>query len=316
MTISAAGSTRAGVVFVSHHSEALVAPAAAVYRQAGFVIRVVDNSGTYPPGGHHQELLRPGANVGFGRGCNLGVASLPPSVGRICFHNPDVAPSVDALRRLCGVLDAVPEAGAVAPVEADGEAERIWGYSYPSPARELYLALRFRRRMARPAPGRPQAARPAAPRRSTDGVQPKPGRFPAFAFVVVDRVAFEAIGGFDENYFLYAEDLDLWHRLRLAGRPGLFDPTTAVDHRGGQSSPVAGPTREVLRWIGVELFAERFSRFGWRPYRVVHSLALRTYPPEPVAGRLHELWRRGLRPTAVAGAIRDDVEAGRLALSG
>ena len=315
MTSTEEGSTT-GVVFVSHHSEALVAPTAAVYRQAGFAIRVVDNSGTYPTGAHKEELVRPGANVGFGRGCNLGVASLPASIGRICFHNPDVTPSVDALRRLCGVLDTVPEAGAVAPIEADGEAERVWGYSYPSPAREFYLALRFRRRMARPAPGGTQAAVPAAPRRSTEGVQQKPGRFPAFAFVVVDRVAFEAIEGFDEAYFLYAEDLDLWHRLRLAGRPGLFDPTTAVDHRGGQSSPVAAPTREVLRWMGVELFAERFARLGWRPYRAVHSLALRTYPPEPVAGRIHDLWDRGLRPSAVAAAIREDVETGRLALSG
>lgn len=302
-----------GVVFVSYHSERLVAPLADAYRDAGVAVRIVDNSGTYGGG---VDVVAPGRNVGFGGGCNLGARMLPPEVRWVCFHNPDVDPAPDVLRRVSDTLASIPSAGAIAPIEVIDGTPRRNGYAYPSPPRELYLGVRLRWQVARggrPRPGE-RTAKALAPAVGEPGARAR--RFPAFCFVVVDRAAFDLIGGFDERYFLYAEDLDLWHRLGVAGRPGIFDPSSVIHHHAGTSSPVGRTIRELFRWTGVELFAERFDRLGWRPYRALHRSTLWAYPTSPLRDRVSGLWSRGLAPAAVAAVLRSDVESGVLDISG
>ena len=53
------------------------------------------------------------------------------------------------------------------------------------------------------------------------------------AFVVLRREAFEAVGGFDERFFLYKEEEDLCLRLRRAGRRIVYEPAVRVRHAGG-----------------------------------------------------------------------------------
>jgi GT2 family glycosyltransferase len=48
--------------------------------------------------------------------------------------------------------------------------------------------------------------------------------------------ALEQVGAFDERYFLYFEDTDLCHRLRLAGWKCLLVPKAKVEHVGGAST--------------------------------------------------------------------------------
>jgi len=50
------------------------------------------------------------------------------------------------------------------------------------------------------------------------------------AFWVVRREAWETIGGFDERFFLYFDDVDLCHRMRAAGYTVRFDPTVRAQH--------------------------------------------------------------------------------------
>lgn len=56
------------------------------------------------------------------------------------------------------------------------------------------------------------------------------------AALVVKRSAFEAVSGFDENIFMYAEDVDLSWRLRANGGKILFCPQAKVVHHGWQKS--------------------------------------------------------------------------------
>jgi GT2 family glycosyltransferase len=55
------------------------------------------------------------------------------------------------------------------------------------------------------------------------------------AALLVRRTAFEEVGGFDESFFLYAEESDLAARFRRRGWRILFEPAARVVHRGGAS---------------------------------------------------------------------------------
>jgi GT2 family glycosyltransferase len=55
--------------------------------------------------------------------------------------------------------------------------------------------------------------------------------------MLVRREAFEAVGGFDEGFFLYGEDMDICARLRAAGGLIRFEPAATAHHEGGRSAP-------------------------------------------------------------------------------
>jgi N-acetylglucosaminyl-diphospho-decaprenol L-rhamnosyltransferase len=64
-------------------------------------------------------------------------------------------------------------------------------------------------------------------------------------FVMVRREAFESVGGFDERYFMYVEDVDLCWRLRRAGWDVAYEPAGRVIHAIGASSELA-PYRMIV----------------------------------------------------------------------
>jgi len=55
-------------------------------------------------------------------------------------------------------------------------------------------------------------------------------------FLLFRSDAYHSAGGFDEAYFLYYEDVDLCHRLRLAGSAVIFEPRTEVIHDARRAS--------------------------------------------------------------------------------
>jgi GT2 family glycosyltransferase len=56
------------------------------------------------------------------------------------------------------------------------------------------------------------------------------------AALLIRRAAFDAVGGFDESFFMYAEEIDLCWRLRAAGWQTHFAPVTTVEHTGCAST--------------------------------------------------------------------------------
>lgn len=292
-----------GVIFVNYHSERLIVERARRLQAAGFAVIVADNSGDFRE--PDIESFDTGGNVGFGVACNLAAKRLDVGIGTLCLHNPDVDAEDADLDRLCQALARQPRPGVVTPTEIQHAVVREKGYRYPNAGRELLLGAAAWRRDTSPRPTGELARRMASARGR---------RFGGGGLWVMDRAAFESVGGFDESYFLYAEDLDLWHRLRVAGRSAAFCPEVRIFHRTSTGSPMGAASREILRWAGVERFVEKFERPGaWRGMRMVHRALLPGYRrcAFSLAGSVGRMWDEGLSPEEAQGGIRRLLEPRR-----
>jgi len=283
------------VVFVNHHSEALVAPKLGPLLAAGARVVVVDNSGTHGDAAG-VAVARPGCNLGFAAACNLALDQVGPDARAVCFHNPDLQAPPAAIARLASRLAGQPRPGLVAPAIRVGAVVRRHGYRYPSPAREAAVALRALARRGRP-------ERDSGPSGRCRRAAGRGRRFGSGGLLLASPAALAAAGGFDRDYFLYGEDLDLWHRVGQLGFSTDLEPAVVVDHREATGGRMAPEARELLRWLGVELFAERTGT-GWPRYRRVHRplLAQLGDGAGPLGPLVAAAWSAGATPLEVQRA--------------
>ena len=165
--------------------------------------------------------LPTGANLGFGSGANRGFAATANPY--VLLLNPDAVVVAGAVAAMCEVLDAEPETGVVGP-----EVVNMDGTRYPS-ARAFpnMVDAIGHGALGLVVPGNRWSAR----YRSPDQIDWVSG-----TAMLLRRTALERIGGFDESYFMYVEDVDLCWRLRAAGWKVRYLPTATVRHRIGGSS--------------------------------------------------------------------------------
>jgi len=178
-------------------------------------------------------------NGGFSYGCNLGAAL--GSAPLVLFLNPDASLRPIDLDALVAVLDADADAGVAAPriVGSDGSTEPSQR-RFPRIRAQLATAL-FVHRLAPHASWSDDLIRdPAAYERpgSPDWV--------SGACMLVRRDVFTRLGGFDEGFFLYSEDIDLCRRVRDVGLDVRYVPAARATHAGGHSAP-----RSSLRVVDV-----------------------------------------------------------------
>ena len=172
------------------------------------------------------EVVRAPTNLGFGGGNNLGVASLPSSVSRVLFLNPDARIDEHSLKQLLAWLDDHPSCALVGPRVRDGA-----GTPVTSAGRDASLLTEVR-------PLLPRALGRALPARRFDAAYDVAGPvgYVEGGCMLVDRARFEAAGRFDERFFLYFEELDLATRLRGQGWTVDLCPDAWVEHRMAAST--------------------------------------------------------------------------------
>ncbi len=171
---------------------------------------------------HTRYLEGPGE--GFARGANLGART--SSAEYVIFVNPDSAPTIDQLETLVDDLasDAHLVAVGATTVQPDGRVEIGVGGWEPTPWRCLVHALGLHSHWrtagvyARPEPGVPL---------ELDWL--------SGACMAVPRQDFLDLGGFDERYFVYNEDMAFGRRARAAGRGLRLRTDMLVPHLGGGS---------------------------------------------------------------------------------
>lgn len=178
-------------------------------------------------GGHTFALEALPENLGFAKGQNRGLAWVAArGLPWVLVLNNDVRLPPDVIATLAAVLRNDPRVAAVSPtvVFPDG---RVW-----AEGGELAFApnaLRLCRQ------GQPPTPREHGPEER--------GFLPC-ACVLFPVAAMQRVGGFDEAFFMYWEDVDLCARLRAAGGRIVWLPWVRVEHDAGGSS---GGAKSTLR---------------------------------------------------------------------
>jgi len=223
------------------------------------------------------RLFDTGANLGYGTAVNRAIAALSAEEGGdddwVMVANPDVQwgpGSIDAL------LDAAarwPRAGALGPLIRDPD-----GSLYPS-ARHLPSLIRggmhavlgpLWRRNPWTAHYRQERLEPSE----------RPVGWLSGSCLLVRRSAFSEVGGFDERYFMYMEDVDLGDRLGNAGWLSVYVPSSEVLHHRGHSTGVDPASHLAAHHKSTYLFlADRHTGWWRAPLRwtLRASLAVRSH---------------------------------------
>ncbi len=191
---------------------------------------VVDNGSSDEIRDAVQEMggiyVRPGMNLGFGRGHNLALAQLGGVDAQ--YHlilNPDIAFDADALDRLADVMDSHPDVGLVMPkvLYPDGSNQYLCKL-LPAP-----IDLMLRRFL--PGPWKRLARKRTALYELRFLDSDMPAYVPSLSgcFMFARRSVLQAVNGFDERFFLYMEDVDLCRRMLSVSRL-LYWPGVTVEH--------------------------------------------------------------------------------------
>jgi GT2 family glycosyltransferase len=195
---------------------------------------VVDNASPDDSGaavaGLPVTVVRERENRGFGAGCNAGfrVGAAP----YVLFLNPDAAIDPQSLGELVHTLEQDPTLGAAGPriVNDDGSLDHSIR-RFPR-LRSTYAQALFAHLLAPNAGWADEVVRDASRYESPGAAEWLSG-----ACLLVRRSALEAIGGFDEGFFMYCEDTDLCRRIWNLGLAVRYQPSAVAVHKGGASVP-------------------------------------------------------------------------------
>lgn len=187
----------------------------------------------------HARLILNRDNLGFARANNQAIAATDTPY--LLMLNSDARLCPGTLRCLLERIESAPRAGLVgAQLRNPGGGFQLSHVRFPSLGREALILSGLGRALY----GRwyPSFAPDGDERaRIVDWV--------GGACMLARRTALDDVGGFDEGYFLYGEEMDLCYALRQAGWTVWYEPAAVVIHRGAASSArlLETPERHLYR---------------------------------------------------------------------
>jgi N-acetylglucosaminyl-diphospho-decaprenol L-rhamnosyltransferase len=177
-------------------------------------------------------------NRGYGGAVNAAVATLPDSIRWILVTNPDVVLGTGAIDRMVKTGEQDTRIGSVGPLIRNSSGE-----VYPSARAVPSLRTGVGHALFVNLWGANPWTR--AYRRETEAPQEqRDAGWLSGACVLVRHSAFTELGGFDDGFFMYFEDVDLGYRLGKAGYRNVYEPAAVVVHSGAHST-----TTESARMI-------------------------------------------------------------------
>lgn len=215
-----------------------------------------DGSHTAAVGRHPGvRLIENAENVYLSPAWNQGVRETDAPY--LLFLNPDAEWWTGTLADLVQVARTHPRAGIVGPriLNPDGTVYPS-GRTFPSMLDALGHAF-----LGTVAPGNPFTRRYQLD--GWDRTSEREIDWVSGCCMLIPREALEGVGGFDEAFPLYGEELDLASRLRSTGRPALYTPVAEVIHEIGVST---GRSRRMLLMHSSSIFRyyRKHRAGGWR----------------------------------------------------
>ena len=228
-----------------HHGEYLISVIIVTYQSASYIsyclesllrsegvsleIIVIDNCSTdqtrtiikdrYPT----VHLISNAENEGFAKACNIGAKKAKGDF--LVFLNPDCIIGEESLAMLVGEAHKT-TVGLVGPLLIDGSGKLL-----PESARNLPNSLSALTKVLKLPLSK---AAPYYATIETDG--PFPAPVLCGACMCIEKSKYETVGGFDESYFMYGEDVDLSVRLIHAGYQNICESGTCIIHFKGESA--------------------------------------------------------------------------------
>ncbi len=170
------------------------------------------------------------ANPGYGGAVNAGVATLGPGVRWVLISNPDVVLDAGLIDALVTAAESDPAIGAVGPAVRNPD-----GTVYPSarrvPSVRTGIGHALFVNLWHDNPWTRRYRQDAA-----EAVTERDAGWLSGACLLVRRDVFTQLGGFDEGYFMYFEDVDLGYRIGKAGYRNRYLPSVSVTHIGAHTA--------------------------------------------------------------------------------
>jgi GT2 family glycosyltransferase len=218
-----------------------------------YLIVVVDNSSSAETAalaaGRGARYIDPGTNLGFAAGVNRGLAGIDLAQHDVLLLNPDAVIAPDAVEDLRRALHD-DEVACAAPAQRRPDSDTpptavCWPFPTPAGAWREAIGL---------------------------------GRFgPHWEYVIASVLlvrgsALVDVGGFDEGFFLYAEEADWERRATRRGWQMRYCPEIMATHVGAATDP--DPHRRHVRFhAGVERYVRKWhGNAGWRSYQLATVL--------------------------------------------
>ncbi|MEZ0054189.1 N-acetylglucosaminyl-diphospho-decaprenol L-rhamnosyltransferase [Mycobacterium sp. MAA66] len=216
------------------------------------------------------RLLHTGGNFGYGTAANRGVAQYVHDGEFFIVANPDVQWGPGSIDALLEAAQRWPDAGALGPLIRDPD-----GTVYPSARHQPSLIRGGMHAVVGPF----WKNNPWTAAYRQDRLEPseRPVGWLSGSCLLLRRAAFDQIGGFDERYFMYMEDVDLGDRLLRAGWQNVYVPNAEILHAKGHATG-RDPARNLAahHQSTYTFLADRHPRWWQAPLRWTIKGALAT----------------------------------------
>ena len=205
-------------------------------------------------------------NIGFGKACNVGAKN---ATGKyLLLLNPDTLVSRNALSAAYEFVEQNPNVGLLGPkvLNGDGTLQKSCRRGFPTPQAALYHFTGLSRLFPK--------SRKFGHYNMTWLDPDQEGEVDAISgsFMFIKRGLFEALGGFDERFFMYGEDLDLCRRVKERGYAVWYYPAIQIIHSKGKSSAKRLLQSRVAFYQAMVLYSQKYRHLhaaflpGWLIY--------------------------------------------------
>ena len=286
--------TDCSIVVIAYNSGGCIGRCLDACLPLGLPVLVVDNASSDETVAQvtqrsNVRLIRNSENLGFAAAANLGIRA--SETGKVLLLNPDAEP-VSGIEEFIAAVDggSIGAAGGRL-LNLDGtEQSGFQVRTLPTPWTLAFEVLGLNRLF----PNNPVNRRYR---------QQSPAEFveqPAGAFLMIQKSAWEAVGGFDESFYpAWFEDVDFCKRLLDAGYRIRFVPEAAARHEGGHSFKRLEWKAKQVQWY-VSLLRYGSKHYSWAGRALVCTAVFAASVPRALVG----LWtQRSAEPLVVCKEV-------------